>query len=117
MYWSEATTFMLAAEANVAATRVPVLLTMDRTLAASFWSIFVVSITAHMQDYLAKRNTDEVVEGGKKFKDVETVWTFALVEGSWRVSNIEEAPLSLAYAKLTTDLPAIESTLAPRSEG
>ena len=46
MYWSEATTFMAADEASVAAMRVPVLLTIERTLAASFSSIFVVSITA-----------------------------------------------------------------------
>lgn len=80
-------------------------------------STLVVSITAYMQDYLAKRETDEVVEGSKKFKDVETVWTFTLVEGRWRVSNIEEDTLSLAYAKLTADLPSIESTLAARREG
>ena len=79
-------------------------------------STLVAAISAYMQDYLVKRDTDAVIEGSKKFKDVETVWTFTVVDGRWRVSNIEEGALSLTYARLTSDLPAIESTLVRESE-
>lgn len=75
-------------------------------------SILVASITANMQDYLAERDSGKVVEGSKKFKDVETIWTFQLVDGRWLVANIEEDTMSLAYAKLIKDLPPIESTVA-----
>ncbi|MGB1465491.1 MAG: Tim44 domain-containing protein [Alcanivorax nanhaiticus] len=74
-------------------------------------SLLVISITAHMQDYLAKRDGGKVVEGSKRFKEVETVWSFSMEGGEWKVSDIEEGGVSLAYAKLIRDLPPIEATL------
>lgn len=74
-------------------------------------SMAVLSITANMQDYLAKRVTGEVMEGSKKYKAVETIWSFTLQGGVWKVSDIEEGSMSLEYAKLTRELPPIESTV------
>lgn len=64
-----------------------------------------------MKDYLQDRNTGKVVEGNKKYKIVETVWPFTLENGEWKVSDIEEGGMSLAYAKLRKGLPDIESTV------
>ncbi|HDN26136.1 MAG TPA: Tim44 domain-containing protein [Thioploca sp.] len=69
-------------------------------------SIIVVSITANMEDYLAKRDTGKVVEGKKGYQEVETVWTFVLEKDQWIVANIEEDSLSLTYAQLANELPA-----------
>jgi hypothetical protein len=33
--------------------------------------------------------------------------------GAWKVSDIEEGNISLAYAKLVKELPPIETMLAP----
>ncbi len=74
-------------------------------------SMVVISIEANMKDYLQDRNTGTVVEGSKRYKEVETVWSFTLENGVWKVSDIEEASMSLAYAKMVTDLPKIESTV------
>lgn len=77
-------------------------------------SKLVVSITAKMQDYLKEVSTGKVVEGSKRFKDVETVWTFTMEDGAWKVSDIEEGALTVAYAKLRKDLPKIENTVLSR---
>lgn len=69
-------------------------------------SRIVVSISANMEDYLADRETGEVVEGKKGFQEIETVWTFVLKNGQWVVANIEEDSLSLTYAQLANELPA-----------
>ena len=74
-------------------------------------SLVVISIEAHMQDYLENRNTGEIVEGSKKFKDVETVWSFTLEDGQWKVSDIEESDMTLAYANEVAGLPKIETTV------
>lgn len=74
-------------------------------------SLLVISITAHMQDYLAQRDGGKVVEGSKRYKEVETVWSFSMDGGEWKVSDIEEGGVSLAYAKLIGELPPIETTL------
>lgn len=74
-------------------------------------SMVVVEITAHMQDWLEERASGKVVEGSRKWKDVETLWTFTLEDGRWVVSQIEEGSLSLAYADLAKTLPPVESTL------
>lgn len=76
-------------------------------------SIVVIAITAKMKDYLQDINSGKVVEGSKRYKDVETIWTFTLVDGEWKVSDIEEDYTSVEYAKLARQLPAIESTLMP----
>jgi hypothetical protein len=74
-------------------------------------SMLVVSITANMKDYLAERNTDIVVAGVKKYKDYETIWSFTLVDGQWRISNIEEARCEFGYIFQVKNLPKIESTV------
>ncbi|MEH6624827.1 MAG: TIM44-like domain-containing protein [Motiliproteus sp.] len=75
-------------------------------------SALVVSVTARMKDYLADKESGKVVEGDKKFKEVETIWTLVLEDDSWKVSNIEEASTLFDYLKLRNQLPEIESTLS-----
>jgi hypothetical protein len=74
-------------------------------------SLLVVSISANMQDYLVCRETDKLVEGERKFKDHETIWTFNLVEGQWRVSNIEAAGCVFDYIIQAKTVPRIEETV------
>ncbi|QTA91692.1 Uncharacterized protein dnm_077650 [Desulfonema magnum] len=69
-------------------------------------SRIAVSVTAEMEDYLARRDTGEITEGQKGFAEVETVWSFVLKNDKWRVVNIEESNMSLSYAKLANELPA-----------
>ncbi len=71
-------------------------------------SLLAISITATMQDYLAERVTGKVVEGSKKFKLVETIWSFTLTDGKWKVSGIEEGDMALAYAKVMLDQPVLD---------
>ncbi|NIP99833.1 MAG: TIM44-like domain-containing protein [Nitrospinaceae bacterium] len=78
-------------------------------------SMVVIAMEAYMQDYLARRDSGEVVEGSKKFKDVETVWSFTLIDGRWRVSNIEEDTFAMEYARMRSELPNIEETLLAKS--
>lgn len=74
-------------------------------------SMIVISIDAYMKDYLQERGGGKVVEGSKRLKEVETVWSFTMEDGEWKVSDIEEGSMSLAYAKLSSELPNIESTV------
>lgn len=74
-------------------------------------SMLIISITAKMRDYLAQRDGGKVVEGSKKLKEVETIWSFTMENGVWKVSNIEEDTMSLAYAKMVSELPSIEETV------
>lgn len=74
-------------------------------------SMVVISIEAKMKDYLQDIKTKKIVEGSKQYKEVETVWSFTLENGVWKVSDIEEGNMSLAYAKLVKDLPEIETTV------
>jgi len=71
-------------------------------------SLLAISITATVQDYLAERGTGKVVEGSKKFKPVETIWSFALLDGKWKVSGIEEGDMALVYAKEMLDRPVLD---------
>lgn len=74
-------------------------------------SMVVISIAANMQDYLQNRNTGQIIEGSEKYQEVETIWSFTLLNGEWKVSDIEEGSMSFAYAKLAKELPKIESTV------
>ncbi|WP_434359952.1 Tim44-like domain-containing protein [Parasalinivibrio latis] len=74
-------------------------------------SIVVISIEANMKDYLEERASGKIMEGSKRYKSVETIWSFTMDNGQWKVSDIEEGSMSLAYAKLTKDLPDIETTV------
>jgi predicted lipid-binding transport protein (Tim44 family) len=70
-------------------------------------SRLVVSITAKMEDYLAERESGKIVEGKTGYADTEHVWTFILEQGKWVVSNIEEGSMSLTYARLAPEVPAV----------
>lgn len=74
-------------------------------------SMVVIAIEARMKDYLKERDTDKIVEGSKRYKEVETIWSFTLEDGQWKVSDIEEGSMSLVYARMVKDLPRIESTV------
>ena len=74
-------------------------------------SMVVISIAAKMNDYLEERATGKVVEGSKRYKEVETIWSFTLENGAWKVSDIEEDTMSTAYAKMARELPLIETTV------
>ncbi|MCH8207886.1 MAG: hypothetical protein IIA62_02335 [Nitrospinae bacterium] len=78
-------------------------------------SMLAVMIGANMQDFLAERDTGNVVEGSRKYKDVEKIWSFTLIDGAWKVSNIEDSSFSLTYAALEKTQPAIEETLLGQS--
>jgi len=68
-------------------------------------SRIVIAINAVMEDYLAKRNTGEVVKGKKGFFPAKTVWTFLLKDKKWRVANIEDIGTLLEYALMINELP------------
>lgn len=74
-------------------------------------SMVVFSIKTNMKDFLQNRETGKVVEGSKKYKDVETIWSFTLEDGVWKVSNIDEGKMSFTFTQAIKDLPAIETTL------
>jgi hypothetical protein len=74
-------------------------------------SMIVISIEAKLKDYLQDIKTEKVVEGSKRYKVVETIWSFTMENGEWKVSDIEEGFMSLTYARLAKNLPDIESTL------
>ncbi len=75
-------------------------------------SILIVSIKARLQDYLMEKNSSKIVEGNKKYKDIEQIWSFTLQEGVWKVSNIEEYASLDDYLKQAAHLPKIEDTLS-----
>ena len=74
----------------------------------------VVSVTANMEDYLQERASGKIVEGERGYKDVEWVWTLELFQGVWRVARIEEGALSLTYASMPNELPAVSPQPSPR---
>jgi hypothetical protein len=79
-------------------------------------SRLVVSITANMEDYLARRDTGEIVEGNKGYENTEHVWTFILQQGKWVVGNIEEGTMSLTYAGLKSEVEGLLADGAPVGE-
>lgn len=74
----------------------------------------VISISANLQDYLARRADGEVIEGSKKYKDVETLWSFELTEGRWRVSNIDEGESIDEYLDLLPQMPRASEVVKPQ---
>ena len=89
----------------------PLLFIHRNNAAAHEGSLLVVSITANMNDYLVHRETGKVVEGDRKFKDHETIWSFKLAEGRWRVSNIEAVECEFGYIFQLKTVPRIEETV------
>ena len=74
-------------------------------------SMIVISITAKMKDYLENKSSGKIVEGSKRYKEVETIWSFTMENEKWKVSDIEEDSMSLAYARMAKELPDIETTV------
>jgi hypothetical protein len=74
-------------------------------------SILIVSVNARLQDYLMEKDSSKIVEGNKKYKNIEQIWSFTLQEGVWKVSNIEETASLGDYLKQAAFLPKIENTL------
>ena len=74
-------------------------------------SELAVLIEAHMKDYLERRRDGKVVEGSKKKKDVERVWSFTYENSKWVVSNIDEGSNSLEYIEMMKNVPEIEEAL------
>ena len=74
-------------------------------------SIIAISINAKMQDYLKNKKTGKIIEGSKRYKEVDAIWIFTLIDNEWKVSDIEEGSMSLIYAKLVKELHPIEETI------
>jgi len=75
-------------------------------------SELAVLISARMKDYLERESDGELVEGDRKKKEVERVWSFTYESGKWVVSNIEEGTNSLEYIEMMKTVPKIEEALA-----
>ena len=71
----------------------------------------VIEISAEMQDFLARREGGEIVEGSKSFKQVASLWTFELADGRWRVSNIEDSALMSDYLDMLASQPRAEAAV------
>ena len=94
----------------------PVLFVHRNVEAAHQHSLLVLSITARQQDYLLEKKSGQIVEGDKRYKEVETIWTLRLEDQQWRVNNIEEASCLFDYVSQRKGLPAIEQTVRNRLE-
>ncbi|MBL7825785.1 MAG: Tim44 domain-containing protein [Saprospiraceae bacterium] len=69
-------------------------------------SLIVVDFDANVEDYLMQRDSGLIVEGKKGFQDVETLWTFRLVNGNWLLDNIEQLEFWSMYIKMPNEVPA-----------
>jgi hypothetical protein len=74
-------------------------------------SELAVLIEARMKDYLERKSDGKLVEGSRKKKDVERVWSFTLENDKWVVSNIDEGSNSLEYIEMMKTVPKIEEAL------
>lgn len=68
-------------------------------------SRIIYKIDANIEDYLRRINSKSIVEGKEGYKDVETIWTFILDQGKWKVDNIEQSDMALYYAKMEDIVP------------
>lgn len=75
-------------------------------------SELAVLICARMKDYLANKSDGKLIEGDRKRKEVERVWSFTYEGSKWVVSNIEEGSNSLEYIEMMKTVPKIEEALA-----
>lgn len=75
-------------------------------------SELAVLIEARMKDYLERKNDGKVIEGSKKKKDVERVWSFTYENEKWVVSNIDEGSNSLEYIEMMKTVPKIKEAIA-----
>lgn len=74
-------------------------------------SMVALSIDAEMKDLLQERQSGKIVQGSERYKIVNTIWSFTIENGLWKVSDIDEGSMSLEYAKLRKELPKIETTI------
>ena len=74
-------------------------------------SELAVLIEAHMTDYLERISDGKLMEGARKKKDVERVWSFTYINGKWVVSNIDEGSNSLEYIEMMKSVPNIEEAM------
>ncbi len=70
------------------------------------------SITAKMEDYLLEKETGDIVEGKPGYESIEKVWIMELTEKGWKLDDIHESSMSLAFAKLENEIPeTVKSSL------
>ncbi len=74
-------------------------------------SELAVLIEAKMTDYLERKSDGKLIEGSRKKKDVERIWSFTFENEKWVVSNIDEGSNSLAYIEMMKTVPKIEEAL------
>lgn len=63
------------------------------------------SITASVEDYLIHRETKKVVEGKRGFGDEEKIWIMEYANGQWKLDDIQEGSMSLAFARTENSIP------------
>jgi hypothetical protein len=64
-----------------------------------------------MSDYLLDRYTGRILKGSKAVKDVETIWSFTMENGVWKVSDVKSDDQMLVIAQRAKTLPDIASTV------
>lgn len=74
-------------------------------------SELAVLIDARMTDYLERKSDKKLVEGDRKKKDIEKIWSFTYESGKWVVSNIDDGSNSLEYIEMMKSIPKLEETL------
>lgn len=78
----------------------------------------VFRINAEIQDYLEEISTGRLVKGERGFVDHINVWTLELVDGIWKLDNIEEVNVINSYEKMSNVVvPVSQLRSNPRSEG
>lgn len=75
-------------------------------------SRLVLLVRVNLRDYLYDSKTMEIVEGDKRDKDSETVWTLLLTEGRWKLTLIEESIVMRNYVRTPCDVTLAEQQLA-----
>jgi hypothetical protein len=75
-------------------------------------SELAVLIEAKMKDYLERKSDGKLIEGSRKKKDVERIWSFTYENDKWVVSNIDEGSNSFQYIEMMKTVPKIEEALA-----
>lgn len=74
-------------------------------------SELAVLIEAKMKDYLERKSDGKLIEGSRKKKNVERVWSFTFEKGNWVVSNIDEGTNSHEYIEMMKTVPKIEEAM------
>ena len=67
-------------------------------------SRIILTVEVNLQDYLINEQTEKIVEGDKKYKNFESIWTLLYEGNQWKLSLIEESSMSITYAQMKNDL-------------